>query len=221
METKDNKGGKLIMKACFTGHRNIHGVYINDLVNVPPAWRIIKERTIEMIRFMYEYKDTTVFISGGALGYDQLAAQCVIHCRDVLGLKITLEMALPFPEFFSRWQQSSRLMLSTLVGWSDSTYLVNVEIGKPDPRPGGKGAVARALQDRNEYMVNKADRVIGMYIPGKVGGTLNCIEYTISKHKSFCTINPDTGNINFFTYSGNETYDQYKFINGQPITNTI
>jgi uncharacterized phage-like protein YoqJ len=102
-------------------------------------------------------------------------------------------MALPFKQFESYWRnKEDHDVLASIVAASHSMIYVNEVLNKPNPKNLGKREVAIALQDRNEYMVNSSYYTIGMYIPDKPGGTLNCIRYIMSWHKPFCLINPDT-----------------------------
>jgi hypothetical protein len=56
-------------------------------------------------------------------------------------------------------------------------------------------------------MVNNSTFVVGMYIPDKIGGTLNCIKHIMKLCKPFCIINPDT--LTIAEYIWNARYKKY------------
>lgn len=45
------------------------------------------------------------------------------------------------------------------------------------------------MQIRNQWMVDRADQVIGIW-DGTSGGTANCLEYATSKNKPILRIDP-------------------------------
>lgn len=98
-------------------------------------------------------------ISGGALGWDQMLAQAA------LDLNVPLTLALPFPDFYSKWPKSSQDYLELLVSQADEVKYVCAE-----------GYAPWKMQQRNEWMVDKADKVVALW-NGTSGGTSNCVKY--------------------------------------------
>lgn len=153
---------------CFTGHRKIRGAYVSDLVDNPiyPAlFQAIKRAAV---------KGFDMFISGGALGTDQIAAQAV------LDLGLYLAIAKPFPSQSSNWPSQSRQMFENLC--KKAVQLIDVS---PDPYTPGK------MQVRNEWMVDRSDVVIAVF-DGNSGGTANCVKYARSKGRPILVIDPNT-----------------------------
>jgi len=168
---------------CFTGHRTIEGKYF-DRDNLNGHWFEIWNTTVQIVHKLWEEGYTT-FISGGALGFDQLAARAVIfHKNSIPPLPIQLYMALPFKGFEHRWPAKSKSELVMIISRAD--YLSH--ICEDDYAPW-------KLQKRNEWMVDNSDKVVALYLPNKTGGTLNCLHYTMKQHKPILTIHPLTRNI--------------------------
>ena len=164
------------MTVCFTGHRTIEGVYYNPQ-NLGKNWLGVWNKTIEIIYKLWQsgHKE---FISGGALGFDQLAAQAVLYLKNH-NIPIELWMALPFPGFEGKWPAASKTLLTGIVGCADKMFYVN------------QGTYAAwKMFARNEWMVDNASTVVAMYLPNTKGGTKGCLEYTGKQFKRYITIHP-------------------------------
>ena len=164
------------MTVAFTGHRTINGQYHPN-----GEWGAVMTATLQLITTLHYKYGHVEFISGGALGFDQVAALSVIHLRGTGGLPIKLIMALPFREFDSKWPTSSKKVLATIVSNADLTNYIS------DP-----GYAPWKMQTRNEWMVDYAKTVVALYLPDKTGGTINCINYVMKCRKSLITIHPLT-----------------------------
>lgn len=102
-------------------------------------------------------------ISGMALGWDQaVAAACV-------ALDIPFTAAVPFEGQDSLWPAESRARYRRLLACAK-----HVEIVTPGEVMGR--AADRAMQVRNEWMVDRAHRMVALW-DGSWGGTFNCIAY--------------------------------------------
>lgn len=101
-------------------------------------------------------------ISGMALGWDQALAQAAVD------LGIPFIAAVPFNEFSSKWPAVSQDRLQHLL-WSASQMVIISQV------PG-----VQALQQRNEWMVDRADKMAALW-DGSFGGTFNCIRYAEKK----------------------------------------
>lgn len=168
------------MTVCFTGHRSIQGVYY-DPEKLDTNWITTGTRVFEVIHKLLKEGHKT-FISGGALGFDQLAAHAVIHHKIHTDNSIELWMALPFPEFERKWPAKSRVLLDNIIGCADKTFYIN-----QGPYSAWK------LFARNEWMVDHSSTIVAMYIPNMKGGTKACLDYAVKKLKRRITINPLTG----------------------------
>ena len=151
------------MKVCFTGHRTIKGEY-----SPRGHWPAVYARTVQLVSALAK-TGYTEFISGGALGFDQIAAHAVI-AHKTAGWQVDLTMALPFPGFEGKWRPESKSELKVIV--NQATTMLYVNEGNYAPWK---------MQKRNEWMVDNAVLVIALYGPDKPGGTLNCLNYTMAQ----------------------------------------
>lgn len=68
---------------CFTGHRiikSIHSEHIHD---------IVYDKIVELHRQGYIY-----FLTGGALGFDTVSAQCVLRAKQIFPYTAYLSFAM-------------------------------------------------------------------------------------------------------------------------------
>lgn len=100
-------------------------------------------------------------IVGMALGWDQAVAQA---CVD---LDIPYTAAVPFEGQEELWPVASRSKYKRLLTWASRVEIVTERYTMP---------VARALQVRNEWMVDRCETVLALW-DGTFGGTHNCILY--------------------------------------------
>lgn len=97
------------------------------------------------------------FISGGALGMDQFAAEIVVELREKYPW-IILEMVSPFDEQAAKWPLKYRARLASLYGEADMITQISHEYTKG------------CYFQRNRYLVENADLVLAAY-DGQPGGT--------------------------------------------------
>jgi uncharacterized phage-like protein YoqJ len=158
---------------CFTGHRpQSLGGFSEDN---PIAWNV-KSKLQHYIEKAIKLGFTD-FISGGALGVDQWAAQIVLNLKDKHP-QIKLIIARPFPSQSSPWIPSAKIYFNELCSKADEVIDVS-----QDPYTGWK------MQIRNEFMVNNSALVIAVW-NGTAGGTANAVNYAKSKNKTIIQIKP-------------------------------
>lgn len=161
------------MVVCFTGHRpDKLGGY--DRSNPIAVW-VYTQLTTVIIRAAGKGAS---FISGGALGVDQWAAEIVLD----IGAPLTI--ARPFPSQANKWPQASQSSYRMLLERVRSSGGAIVDVS-PDPYSVTK------MMARNQYMVDHADHVIAVW-DGTPGGTGNCVNYAIDQHKGIYRINPQS-----------------------------
>lgn len=97
------------------------------------------------------------FLSGGAQGMDQFAAEIVVELKEKYPW-IVLEMVSPFDGQASKWPASSRLRLAYLYDEADIVTPVSHEYTK------------NCMFLRNRYLVDHADLLLAAY-DGQPGGT--------------------------------------------------
>jgi len=153
------------MIVCFTGHRpqSVGGFTIPN----PTYDHICKE----IKRVLKEVKPQKA-ISGMALGIDTWSAEI---CNE---LNIPWVAAIPFKGQEYIWPQESQSKYYQLL--SLAAEIVIVSEGGYEPWK---------MQKRNEWMVDNADAVIGVW-NGSPGGTANCMRYAHQQNKMIYRISP-------------------------------
>jgi len=165
---------------CFTGHRpNKLGGYTGE--RAKKTQDAIFEKLVAVVKRAIDHGFDT-FISGGALGIDQIGAEAVLYWRrrPEYANTIKLVIARPFPSQACKWPKSSQEAFEVLCAKADE--IVDVSDDPYEPQK---------MQIRNTYMVDRSDAVIAVFNGGG-GGTGNCIQYAQSKYKPILLINPYT-----------------------------
>lgn len=165
---------------CFTGHRNI--------AHYDATW--INQQLVEQIKIAIS-DGCDSFISGGAIGIDQIAATLVIGMKQTN--KVKLVIARPFPSQSSIWPQRAIETYRDLLSKTDFIYDVNND-------PKDRYEAIRFLQTRNEWMVNQSNRIIAVW-DGNNGGTANCFRYAMKQRKDIVHIDPKTKRVNILFQS--------------------
>ena len=142
-----------IRTCCFSGHRDLPADEIKDL----------QVRLTNEIRKLVK-NGVTRFIAGGAVGFDMMAAICVLNLKASDFPNLHLTLALPCPRHFGKWQESDKQMLLHLLERSDEVVFVSDEY-----QPG-------CMQKRNRYMVDHAEYLL-CYHTKKEGGTAYTVNY--------------------------------------------
>ena len=118
--------------------------------------------SLARIRDNHPDKEITV-ISGVALGFDQALAQAALEAE------MRVVAAVPFEGQESRWGRDSqaayRQLLDRIVAAGGEVHVVS---------PGGYSPAK--MQTRNEWMVDRADVVLGLN-SGRAGGTAHGLDY--------------------------------------------
>ncbi len=142
--------------ACFTGHRAMTETEIKD------AAVLISEQ----IKRLYA-KGIKNYYAGGALGFDLAAAVTVLNMKRIYP-DITLNLALPCPEYQSKWSRSEIGLFERVRSRADSEAYVS------DCYHRG------CMQMRNKYMVDRSTVCIA-YMKKRKGGTYNTVTYALKK----------------------------------------
>ena len=141
---------------CFTGHRHLS-----------MTERQLEEKVADLIMRAIK-QGYTHFISGGAVGFDTIAAEQVIMIKDLanngITAPITLEIAVPCENQTRGWSKRQRQRYEYILAQAD---IVNEAKVPYSPH---------AMHMRNKYMVIKSALVI-TYFTGKNGGTKNTLEF--------------------------------------------
>ncbi len=136
---------------CFTGHRTIS----------ESEKDYIWHRLTALIPHLYS-KGYRIFLCGGALGFDTLAARAVLYCRESFP-DIRLKMILPCRSQSNGWSAADRQVYEEVLQqaneaiWLSETYY--------------KGCMLM----RNRYLVSHASLCV-CYLKDRKGGT----SYTVA-----------------------------------------
>ncbi len=141
---------------CFSGHR-------------PEKLRCTESEAIALLKKEIEksvgegYK---TFISGMARGSDIWAAKIVADLKK--NYEIRLVCAVPYPGFHSGWKAGWKNEFESIIALADDVVYICAHY------------VRGCFHRRNEWMVDKSDKLIAVYC-GAAGGTRNTIRYAERK----------------------------------------
>ena len=117
---------------CFTGHRKLPADRIIDIVkNLNDA----VERLID--------QGVTNFISGGAVGFDQIAASLIVAKKE-MGVNIRLIFVLPCPDQDLFWEKEPRELFHNLLHHADEIIYLSEKYEDG------------CMEKRNRYMVDQS-----------------------------------------------------------------
>jgi uncharacterized phage-like protein YoqJ len=153
------------MIVAFTGHRpdKLGGYKLPN-----PTYQFVCQQIEQALKELQPEK----VISGMALGVDQWAAN-IAH-----KLGIPFIAAVPFTGQEKAWPAPSQKTFNTLIKLASEVVIVSEG-----------GYAAYKMQIRNEWMVDRCDKLIAIW-DGTPGGTGNCVKYAQSKNKEIFYINP-------------------------------
>lgn len=117
---------------CFTGHRHLPAAKIPDIL------RRLDQALDALIAL-----DVTDFISGGALGFDQMAAFHVLE-KKISNPTIRLRLALPCKTQDALWNATQKSRYRSLMQLADETIFVSQAYDR------------HCMERRNRYMVDHA-----------------------------------------------------------------
>lgn len=138
--------------ACFTGHRHIDS---NELETVSQR---LENVLIELIKKGYRY-----FGSGGALGFDLLAAQAVLNLREKYP-QIKLILVLPCADQTKFWNQNEIRIYEEIKGQANKTVCLSAKYS------------SGCMHKRNRHLVDNSSVCIS-YLRKQSGGTYYTVEY--------------------------------------------
>lgn len=141
---------------CFTGHRHLPANKIEKIVTS-------LDREIENLIA----KGVTDFISGGAVGFDQIAASLIVAKKE-MGRNIRLIFALPCQNQDSKWDEKQRELYRNLLNEADEIIYVSEDY---DPF---------CMKRRNHYMVEHSSYCICALLHDK-SGTSQTVSYARKK----------------------------------------
>ena len=142
---------------CFTGHRRIPP---DDLPFVAAALRR------EILRLVSE-EGIVTFLSGGAVGFDTLAAETVLDvAREAPG--VSLVIVRPCADQAHGWSARDAARHDAILARANEVVTL-----APAYRPG-------CMQARNRYLVDHSSVVL-CYLTERSGGTAYTVRYAVSQ----------------------------------------
>lgn len=142
--------------ACITGHRKL------------PAGKIkiiISKLNKELDRLIQD--GVTTFLSGGALGFDQIAAS-LIAAKKEMGSNIRLIMVLPHREQSNLWTDKEKELYDYLLGVADEIIYVSESYSDD------------CMKKRNYFMVDHSEYCVCALIKD-ISGTGQTVRYARQK----------------------------------------
>lgn len=140
---------------CFTGHRRLPNDQLKSII------KHLEEAVDALIA-----RGVTDFISGGALGFDQLAAMLILKKREQ-GHRVRLILALPCKDQDRYWAEEQKEVYRHLQNEADEIIYVS------------ESYFEGCMQKRNRYMVDRsACCVCALLHPG---GTAQTVAYARQK----------------------------------------
>ncbi|MBQ4517231.1 MAG: DUF1273 family protein [Clostridia bacterium] len=159
---------------CFTGHREI------DSSVIKPLKKSLKRVLQQLIKEGY-----LQFISGGALGFDLLAAETVLNLKQKHP-HIHLTMALPCRNQDAFWNLEQKAKYNAILSLADDIIYT------------AEGYYNGCMFKRNRYMVDNASCVIA-YLTHGSGGTKYTVDYAEKMSRNIIFVNHRPGcQLSFF-----------------------
>ena len=141
---------------CFTGHRKL------EKFEEEAANNILDKLINTLIA-----KGYTTFRTGGALGFDTIAANAVLKKKEN-NSELRLELILPCKSQSGKWSVENKAEYARIVSLADSVEYVSDEY------------THACMWDRNRRLVNNSDICIA-FCTRSSGGTYGTCMYAISK----------------------------------------
>ncbi len=151
---------------CFTGHRP-PGLPENGCSAAPEM-----ERLLYLLRHGIESAvrmGVTTFLTGGAEGFDTIAAESVLLLRKQYHPHLRLLLALPSKTQSDAYSPGMQARYAGILEAANSVYYAS---------EADNGA--HALLSRNRYLVDHADCCIA-YLKNMSGGTLYTVHYALNR----------------------------------------
>jgi len=143
---------------CFSGHRVLQD----------PKTQI--EKKLEAAVRKCIGNGAECFVTGGALGFDTIAARTVIRLREEFP-QIKLILALPCPpkDQTLRWSAAQAAEYQEILGLADDVKVLSPKYTKS------------CMLDRNRYMVDNSSVLI-YYLRSNRGGTRLTVNYALTQN---------------------------------------
>lgn len=146
-----------IEAVCFTGHRYIDR---RDAFAIPTR---LKALLTELIA-----KGARRFRAGGAIGFDTVAALCVLELKETYP-DISLELVLPCRDQTRNWSDQDKTVYNYILSQASSVEYV------------AESYTPWCMHERNRRLVNESQVCIA-YLKHSNGGTAYTYSYALQKN---------------------------------------
>ena len=141
-------------RCCFTGHRDIpEDKYIKTM-------QLLRHKILKLYTEGYR-----IFNTGGALGFDTMAAQAVLKLKESFP-DVQLHLYLPYPQQADKWPVKARAVYDYILRHSDKVTYSDKEYN------------SGCMNKRNRALVDNADLCIAC-CTHTTGGTVYTMGYAI------------------------------------------
>lgn len=137
---------------CFTGHRKI------EYEEMPLLEEALRQEIEALIEAGY-----TIFYTGGAVGFDTLAAKAVLSLREAYPA-VHLRLLLPCPGQESKWNLRQKREYHGILAAADSAEYIS------------QAYSASAMHKRNRELVNRSQFCL-CYLKNEKSGTAFTVRY--------------------------------------------
>ncbi len=137
---------------CFTGHRIIPSAHRDQ----------IDKQTARAVRQLID-RGVDTFLSGGALGFDLMAAAVVLRAKTVYP-HVRLKMVLPCRDQADRWSAADRAVYADIIARADEVIYTAERYHRG------------CMHVRNRAMADQSDACI-CYLTAATGGTAYTVGY--------------------------------------------
>ena len=148
---------------CFTGHRDIGNHSIRNVV------KTLEAELIKLIENRYCY-----FGAGGALGFDTIAAQTVLHLKERY-THIKLILVLPCVDQAKSWSYEDKVVYEDIKQKADKVVYTSKDYARG------------CMHKRNRHLVDNSSTCI-CYLTENKGGTFYTVNYASSKQLKIINI---------------------------------
>lgn len=138
--------------ACFTGHREI-----------PSGKKLIIREQLQKVLIDLIHQDYCIFESGGALGFDTIAAQAVLELKKLFP-QIQLSLVLPCTSQSDHWDKSDKDIYDSIKQQADKVTFTS------------QGYTRGCMFKRNRKLVDDSSICI-CYLTKQTGGTAYTVKY--------------------------------------------
>lgn len=150
--------------ACFTGHRKLAK---RDLYKISS---ILDDEILKLY-----HKGVKTFLSGGALGFDQIAASHIINFKRDLK-DITLFFIIPYKDFSRDWSKEKVDNYEILLSLADGIHYISNEYTRT------------SISERNLYLVENSSYCIN-YLKNMRSGTGQTINFAKENNLELINLN--------------------------------